>query len=131
MKIFFNTINFGNNKPRIVENKDSSGNTRRVEYDTFGHDVDSKLFDRNGIVSEHQHKVYYEKDNEKGCIEFFKNKFQEYTRRTYTKTENGFKYSVDDFKSKTRPEANYINEFIYDLSNKLIKIINNGKVIKL
>ena len=35
--------------------------------------------------------------------------------------------SADDFKSKTSPNKNYINEFVYDLKNNLVKIINNGK----
>ena len=105
--------------------------TRRIELDEFGRDVDVKWFDLQGNVASNMHKDYCETANEKGLIETFKSSFQEYTRKHYTKYEAGFKHVIDDYKSKTAPEKNYINEFIYDMQNKLVKLISNGKVTNL
>lgn len=136
MNIGVNIINFTSQqkeynlgKHKVTEIYSDDGILqKRLEYDEFNRDVDSKNYDEKGVLIDYQHKDYYEKQNEKGCIETYKSKTQEYTRKSYTKYENGLKHTVDDFKSKT---TSYINEFISDLSGKLVKIINNGNVIDL
>jgi len=136
MKIFFSTINFceklniyksGKNTVKEVFD-DNNKMVKRIEYDEFNRDVDAKSFDVSGELQEHLHKEYYKKTNEEGVLETFKNKTQEYVRKSYTKVENGFKYTVDDFQSKTK---NYKNEFVHDTMGKLIKVINNGQVINI
>ena len=102
--------------------------TRRLELDEFGRDVDTKWFDLEGNVASNLHKDYFKTSEEEGHIETFKNAFQEYTRKCYTKYEEGFKHVIDDFKSKTSPDKSYINEFVYNMQNKLVKLISNGKV---
>ena len=101
--------------------------SRLIEYDKFDRDIEAKSFDSSGNIIEHMSKTY----TENGMIEHFKNAFQEYTRKTYTIIENGIKHRVEEFKSKTNPNCNYINEFIYDISGKLIKLISNGKITDL
>ena len=137
MKVFISTVNFGekSNTYKIGKNTvtetfdDKNTLIKRIEFDEFNRDVDSKWFDTSGEIQEHLHKEYYEKVNEKGMIETFSGRFQEYVRKFYTKLENGYKHTVDDFQSKTG--KNYINEFIHDKSGNLVKIINNGKVISI
>ncbi len=137
MKIFFSILCFGEktNTYRVGRNTvtevfdDKNTLIKRIEYDEFRRDVDSMWFDSSGELQEHLHKEYYEKINEKGMIETFFGKSQEYVRKSYTKFENGFKHTVDDFQSKTG--KNYINEFIHDKLGNLVKIINNGKVISI
>ena len=135
MRIQFNLINFTASQKTIKNGQntivkfydDNNFLTKTVIYDEFNRDIDSKTYNISGNIKEHLHKEYYEKESEKGFIEIFKNDFQEYTRKSYTKYENNFRHVVDDFKSKTSPNKNYINEFVYDLKNNLVKIINNGK----
>ena len=101
--------------------------SRLIEYDKFDRDIEAKSFDTYGNIIERMSKTY----TDNGMIEHFKNAFQEYTRKTYTIIENGIKHRVEEFKSKTSPNCNYINEFIYDISGKLIKLISNGKITDL
>ena len=101
--------------------------SRLIEYDKFDRDIEAKSFDTYGNIIERMSKTY----TDNGMIEHFKNAFQEYTRKTYTIIENGIKHRVEEFKSKTNPNCNYINEFIYDISGKLIKLISNGKITDL
>ena len=137
MKVFISTVNFGekSNTYKIGKNTvtetfdDKNTLIKRIEFDEFNRDVDSKWFDTSGEIQEHLNKEYYEKVNEKGMIETFSGRFQEYVRKFYTKFENGYKHTVDDFRSKKG--KNYINEFIHDKSGNLVKIINNGKVISI
>ena len=100
---------------------------KRIEYDRFDRDVDVKLYDHLGNVSEHMHKEYFETENEKGYIESFENNFQKYTRRAYRKIDNGFRHLIDDFKSITDPKKSYINDVIYDLQGNFIKILSSKK----
>ncbi|MBO6273551.1 hypothetical protein J6O48_12340 [bacterium] len=138
MKVNLDKINFGDRISQYNIGKhcieeyynDSDIITKRIEYDEFKRDVDSKTFDIQGNITDHQHKEYFENETEKGVIETFKNSSQEYTRKAYTKIENGLKHHIDNYNSKTNPKSNYINDFIYDMSNKLIKIISNGKELK-
>ena len=134
MKIKFNIINFSSlvktasaGKNVIKEYYSDNGALERsVEYDEFNRDVDTKTFDESGEVKEHQHKDYYETQNEKGFVETYKSKSQEYTRKSYIKIEDGLKHSVDDFRSASG--KSYINDFVHDLSGNLVKIIANGRV---
>ena len=135
MKVQFNCLNFcaevqktynkGNHV--ITETYNDNVLLQRIEYDEFGRDVDSKWFDDKKNVTGHMHKEYFETENEKGQIETYVNRFQDYTRKFYTRFEAGFKHKIDDFTSHLEPQKSYINEFIYDLNNHLIKVINNGK----
>ena len=135
MKILCSTVCFGEKtniykigSNTVTEVFDNCNNIiKRIEYDEFNRDVDSKWFNSAGKLQEHLHKDYYKKENEEGCIETFKNLYQEYTRKSYTKIENGFKHVVDDFRSKTG--KSYINDFVHDMCGNLIKIINNGQEI--
>ena len=139
MNIKFCQIRFGDTKKihyaqnhKIEERFDDNGILdRRIEYDALGRDIDSKQFDNKGNIISHLHKDYYEKDSEKGYIETYKDTNQEYTRKTYTKFEDSIKRNVDEYTSKSNPKASYINEFIYDLSGKLLRILNNKKEINL
>lgn len=85
------------------------------------------LFDKERKVIGHLHKEY----TPDGCIETYKSKTQEYVRVIRTLTDDTFTRHIEIFTSKTSPESNYVNEFVRDLKGKLIKIINNGKVINL
>lgn len=130
MRCSFSTISFGdsfktykNGKSKIVEHYNIYDIlTRRIEYDEFNRDIDSKSFNSSGKVIEHLHKEYFETETEKGHIETFKSSTQEYLRKSYTKFVNGFRHSIDEYISKTKPENSYINEFIYDLKGKLIDV---------
>ena len=102
---------------------------RREKSDIFVRDTDTIWYDKNGNIIEEMHKNYFKTPDEEGCIETFKSKTQEYTRKAYTKFENGFKHVIDSYNSKTG--KNYFNDFIHDLSGKLLKIITNGKIIEL
>ncbi len=133
MKIQFNSTKFGTNEVtypkgnhKINDLMENNALKRRIEFDEFGRSVDAKWFDEKLNVTDHLHKEYFETNTEKGEIETFKNKFQEYIRKSYTRIEQGCKHEFDVFKSKTNPEHNYINEFVYDIKNCLIKIIHNG-----
>lgn len=119
---------FGKNNVQEIYD-DNNILQQRIIWDEFSRDIDSKTFDIQGNVVEHLHKDYFKNDTEEGVIETFKNRNQEYVRRAYTKTENGLKHSIDDFKSAKG--KSYLNDFVHDLSGKLIKIISNGKEFKL
>ena len=134
MKIQFNPIKFGTNEVtypkgnhKINDLMENNALKRRIEFDELGRVIDAKWFDDKLDITDHLQKDYFETPNEKGHIETFKNKFQEYIRKSYTKFEQGCKHVIDDFKSKSNPEHSYINEFVYDIQNRLIKIIHNGK----
>lgn len=138
MRIQLNTFTFGDSKKiyksgtHTVEEHYNDNKTmiKRLENDEFSRDVDTKWFDdKTGELTAHQHKDYYEKENETGYIETYKDNSQEYTRHGYTRIENGCKHTVEDYQSKTG--KSYINEFIRDAQDKLIKIITNGKVTEL
>ena len=136
MKVdFFNTVNFGDKSKFFQSGKnkveeiysDDDVLLKRLTNDEFGRDIDAAVFDLHGNIIEHQHKDYFQTETEQGFVETFKNKYQEYTRKAYTKIEDGLKHHIDDFKSKTG--NSYINDFVYDLSGKLIKVISNGKSV--
>lgn len=99
---------------------------RKIEYDEFKRDIDTKEFNPYGVIISHQHKKYYKSACEEGYIETFKNKYQQYIRKSCTKIVNGLKHSIDDFKSITSSHKSYVNDFVYDKTGKLIKIIQNG-----
>ena len=130
MRCNFSTLSFGdttkiynNGKNKIVEHYNIYDVlTRRIEYDEFNRDIDSKSFSNSGKVIGHQHKEYFENDLEKGVIENYKSTSQEYVRKCYIKFINGFKHSIEEFVSKSKPENSYINEFVYDLKDKLISV---------
>ena len=46
-----------------------------------------------------------------------------------TIAKDSFTHHIEIFTSKTSPESNYINEFVRDMKGKLVKVINNGKVL--
>ena len=132
MKYNFTTVNFKNtsktytkDNSKIVEYYDSNNIlSKRIQYDRFERIIDCENFDINGNIIDHQHKEYYETESEKGIIETYKSRFQEYTRKSYIKFINGFKHSIEEFISKSSPENSYRNEFIYDLKDKLIDFCN-------
>ena len=72
MKIFFSTLSFGErtNTYKIGKNTvtevfdDKNALIKRIEYDEFNRDVDSKWFGSTGELSEHLHKEYYKKADE-------------------------------------------------------------------
>lgn len=137
MKIdFVNNFTFGNKtrifqsgKNRIEEIYDDNNILlKRLIQDEFNRDVDSKTFDSAGNIIEHLHKDYFQNKTEHGFVETFKNQSQEYVRKAYVKIEDGLKHSIDEFQSKTG--KSYINDFVYDMTGKLIKIINDGKVLQ-
>ena len=103
------------------------GNIKRLTYDSSNRCIDTKVFDKNGTLIESMHKDFYGEN----FIEIFKNNFQEYTRRVSIIIKNNLKIRSEEFISKTSPSSNYINEYIYDLKNNLLEIINNGKSIKI
>ena len=131
MKITYNFIKFSGseNSYKIGHHKiteyfdDSRVLTKTIEHDEFDRIVDTKWFNQQGEITEQLHKDYYELPNEKGFIEHYKSKTQEYTRKACTKFIDGAKHTIDEFISKTSPERSYINEFIYDLQNKLKDVI--------
>lgn len=136
MKIYFNSLSFGETIKTysigsnvVKEYYDGNKITSREENDVWGRLVDVKRFDNDGNVVEVLHKDYFKTENKEGFIEFFKNKTQEYIRKAYIKIENGLKHSIDDFSSKSGKI--YFNDFIYDMSGKLLRVISNGKVIEL
>ena len=129
MKVQFNATNFraevqktyNNGNHVITETYNDNVLVQSIEYDEFGRDIDSKWYDADKKVIEHMHKSYFETDDEKGHIEKFKNRFQDYTRKMYTRFEVGFRHIIDDFTSHLEPHKSYKNEFVYDLHNRLIK----------
>ena len=131
MKIFQIAVNFKSStnsyqsdKNRITDYFDNNNLlTKKVEYDEFDRAIDSKRFNPQGEVIEQMHKDYYENPNEKGFVEHFQSKSQEYVRKAYTKFENGIKHYVEEYRSKTSPEMSYISEFIYDIHNELVNVI--------
>jgi len=135
MRCQFNILTFGNSERtfqqgeyKIVETfNDDMKLIKRIEYDKFGRDVDVKSYDGLDNIVDHMQKEYFETENEKGYVEIFKNKFQEYVRKSYTKIENGMKHVIDDFTAKTNPEKSYFNDFIYDLNGKLQKVVSFKK----
>ena len=138
MKINYTNITTFGNKTKKFQSEgnhieeiytDNNILQKRLIKDEFNRYIDAKTFDLSGNIIEHQHYDYFETENEKGYIETYKNESQEYTRKAYTKYEGKFKHIIDEFKSKSG--KNYINDYIYDLTGKLIKIICNGTVSKL
>lgn len=135
MKICLNSVSFGNRDisfhdktHNILETYDDNEHLiRRTKYDKQFRDVDCQVFDKERKVIGHLHKEY----TPDGCIETYKSKTQEYVRVIRTLTDDTFTRHIEIFTSKTSPESNYVNEFVRDLKGKLIKIINNGKVINL
>lgn len=129
MKLLFSTINFRNQNYHKVSERYDDRNflLSRTIYDEFGRDTDTKWFDSDGKIIGSMHKEYLEN----GLVESFKNNSQEYVRKCYTIIKDGFKHSIEEYVSKTSPQKNYINEFVYDFMGNLIKLINNGKEILL
>lgn len=135
MKIIFNSVSFGNRSIRYHDNThniketfdDSHNLIRIIKYDKQCRDVDCQEFNKEKKVIGHLHKEY----TPDGCIETYKSKNQEYIRINRTLKEDSFTHYIEIFTSKTSPESNYVNEFIRDKFGKLVKIINNGKIINL
>lgn len=135
MRCKFDILTFGNSEKtyrqhgnKIVETFDDNKNLiKRIEYDKFERDIDVKWYDNLKNIVAHMQKEYFETENEKGYIEIYKNNFQEYIRKSYTKIENGLKHAIDDFTSKTNPQNSYFNDFIYDSNGKLQKIVSLKK----
>ena len=69
---------------------------------------------------------FYKGDN---FVEMYKDNSQQYTRKVNYKIINGLQHRTEEYISKTSPDSNYIQEFVKDVSGKLIKVISNGKVI--
>lgn len=134
MKIFLSPVSFNGKTVTSTQNKlkieefydDNNMLSSRLEYDEQDRFVDKKSFDSQGNVTEHQHKSYYIKGEEQGCIETFKNEFQHYVRQSYTRPQGKFIHTVDNFQSISNPGKSYINEFIRDLQGRLVKVISNG-----
>ncbi len=135
MKINFSSVSFGNKNinsseetQKIAETFDDKHNlVRLTKYDKQGRDVDTFEYNEKKEITSHQHKKY----TQNGLIETYKSKNQEYTRIIKKETRGSYIYHIEEFISKTSPQSNYINEFVRDLAGKLVKIINNGKVIQI
>lgn len=135
MKINFDSVSFGDKNiyyhdktHNIKETLDDRNNLIRItKYDKLGRDVDCVELNEKKEIIGHLHKEY----SHDGLIETYKNKTQEYVRELRTVIENNFTRCIEIFKSKTSPQNNYVNEYIRDISGRLVKIINNGKVINL
>ena len=133
-KIIQNKLAFGNYTKIYNENNktinehynDNNVLLSRIEYDEFKRDIDAKEYNSFGIVTSHQQKKYYKTPSEEGFVETFKNKNQQYIRKSCTKIQDGLKHVIDDFKSLTSPNKSYVNDFVHDKAGKLIKIIKNG-----
>ena len=136
MKCTFDLISFGNKTKtnQIAEGKvvemfnDFNVLIKRIEYDKFDRTIDVKNFDSTGVLSDNLHFEYFETENEKGFVETFKSRFQEYVRKSYIRIEEGLKHHIDDYTSNTKPENSYINDFVYDLKGKLITVISHKKL---
>lgn len=136
MKVQFNPISFKswtktfyNGENKITEYYDDNNLLiKTLETDKFSRDVDTKEFNEKGDVVFHLHKKY-EKDGK--IIETCKDRFQEYTRTVSFDKKGEFTHRIEEYVSKLTPENNYVHEFIKDSTNKLVKIICNGKVIDL
>lgn len=135
MKINLDSATFGNRNIRyhdkthnIMETYDERNNLiKRVKYDKQCKDVDCIEFDDKKQIISHQHKKY----TNNGCIETYKSKSQEYIREIKIIVKDSFTHHFETYTSKTSPQNNYVNEFIRDIEGKLVKMINNGKVIDL
>lgn len=133
MKVNFDFVSFGNRSIRFPDNTHSIMETyddtnhliRRIKYDKQCRDVDSQEFNKEKKVISHLHKEY----TADGCVETYKSKSQEYVRVIKTIAKDSFTHHIEIFTSKTSPESNYINEFVRDMKGKLVKVINNGKVL--
>lgn len=98
-----------------------------IVFDEFDRVIIAKKFDIDGFIDSNTTFDYYETNMEKGMIETYKDKSQEYIRNAYTKIENSLKHKVDDYTSISNPKNSYINDFVYDLKGNLCKLISNGK----
>lgn len=136
MKVNFDSVSFGcknicyhDSTHNIKEVFDDDGRKllRRIKYDKQCRDVDCEEFNSDKKVISHMHKEY----TPDGCIETYKSRTQEYIRVIKTFVQDSYIHHVEKFTSKTSPEKSYVNEFISDKLGKLVKIINNGKVINL
>ena len=135
MKVNFNSVSFGDRNicyhdqtHNIKETYDDRNHLIRItKYDKQCRDVDTQEFNEKREVIAHQHKKY----TPDGSIETYKSKTQEYIRVIKTFAEDSFTHRTETFTSKTSPESNYVNEFIHDKFDKLVKVITNGKVIDL
>ena len=135
MRVNFDSVSFGcknicyhDKTHNIKETFDDQNNLIRItKYDKQCRDVDTKEFNQKKEVITHQHKEY----TSNGCIETYKSKTQEYVREIKTVVKDSFTHMIETYTSKTSPECNYVNEFVRDITGKLVKIINNGKMINL
>ncbi len=131
MKVIFNTISFKSENINLHREKEiydeNNKLIRLIKYDEFGRDTDSFEYNANREIIGYQHKEY----TDNGCIETYKNQFQQYRRITKTELKDSNTHYIEEFISVTSPEKNYINEFVRDIAGKLIKVINNGKVVNL
>lgn len=136
MNVNFDSVSFGcknicyhDKTYNIKEVFDDDGRNliRRIKYDKQCRDVDCEEFDRDKKVISHMHKEY----TPDGCIETYKSTTQEYIREIKTVVKDSFTHHIEKFTSNTSPESNYVNEFIRDITGKLVKIINNGRIINL
>lgn len=133
MRIQFNNISFSEkvkiykkDDNKVIEHYDENNHLiKSFVLDKYKRDIDSKHFDKDGNVIFHMHKEY----SPNGMVETFKDKYQEYTRTIHIEIIDSMMHRIEEFCSKTSPKSNYVNEFIHDVSGKLVKIINNGKEI--
>ena len=133
MKIDSDFLSFGNKNihcfdknHNVKETFDDNHNLIRVtRYDEKGRDIDTFEYNDKKEITAHQHKEY----TSYGLIETYKSEHQEYRRIIKNEKRGSFVYHIEEFISQTSPKNNYVNEFIRDLTGKLVKIINNGKII--
>ena len=133
MKINLNCISFGNENIDYHDKRNNVKGTfddkhhliRLTKYDIQNRDTDTFEYNENKQVIGHQHKKY----TPDGLIETYKNQHQEYKRIIKNEKRGSFVYHIEEFISQTSPKNNYVNEFIRDFTGKLVKIINNGKII--
>ena len=133
MKINFSFFSFGNKNIHSIDGNynvketfdDNHNLIRLTRYDEKGRDIDTFEYNDKKEITAHQHKKY----TSYGLIETYKNEHQEYRRIIKNEKRGSFVHHIEEFISKTSPKNNYVNEFIRDLTGKLVKIINNGKII--
>ena len=135
MKILFNNTAF-QQECRIIKNgentvyqyfDDKKILLKTLEIDKFERDVDTIEYELNGEIKSHLHKDY----TQHGLIETFKDHFQEYKRTIETVQKGDYTHRIETYISKTSPNKNYVNEFVKDTAGKLLRIINNGKIIEI
>jgi hypothetical protein len=136
MKIALSSITFGNKNNIYAPNSQAQESFLRYDsgeikksfiYDKWGRIISCCEYDKKGNLISQQNKSY----SNNGCVETYKSQTQEYIRKCYVITKGNFKHFIEEFISRTSPDKNYVLEFVRDVSDKLVKIISNGKVLNL